>query len=161
MIETLASERLILEPLDVAHAPEMTLVLADPSLYEFTGGAPPTPEGLTAQYRGQVAGSGDDGEVWHNWVIRLDGAAVGFVQATVTGASSDVAWVVGVAWQGRGIATEAAGAMCQWLIGGGVQRLEAHVHPGHVASQRVAAALGLVDSGELDDEGESIWRRDA
>ena len=159
LIETLTTERLILEPLDVAHASEMVFVLADPALYDFIGGGPPTGEELRAQYLAQVAGSGDELEIWHNWVIRLDGAAVGFVQATVTGSSSDIAWVVGVPWQGVGIATEAARAMCEWLRDGGVLKLEAHVHPAHLASQRVAAALGLTDSDEIDDDGESIWRR--
>ncbi len=152
------TERLQLEPLSETHAAEMVSVLADPSLYEFIGGAPPSLNDLQAQYRAQVAGSGDEREVWLNWVIRLEGVAVGFVQATVTGSVSDVAWVVGAAWQGRGIATEAARAMCDWLTTVGVSRLEAHVHPAHVASQRVAAALGLIDSKEIDDEGESIWR---
>jgi RimJ/RimL family protein N-acetyltransferase len=159
-IEPLSTQRLSLEPLEEAHAPEMVTVLADPSLYAFTGGEPPTPAALRAQYRAQVAGPGDRSEVWHNWVIRLDGGAVGFVQATVTGSGSDIAWVVGLPWQRRGIAVEAAGAMCDWLVAGGVRRLEAHIHPAHVASQRVAESLGLVDSGEIDDDGEGVWRRE-
>ena len=41
-VEPLTSERLRLEPLTVDHAPAMVAVLADPSIYEFTGGSPPT-----------------------------------------------------------------------------------------------------------------------
>ena len=41
--------RLTLEPLRVDHAPAMVEVLADPALYEFTGGRPPTLDELTAR----------------------------------------------------------------------------------------------------------------
>ena len=85
------------------------------------------------------------------------GEAVGFVQGTVTGDSSDVAWVGGVEWQGRGYASEAASAMCDWLATEGVQRFTAHIHPGHLASQRVAAFLGMQATDEIDEDGEAVW----
>jgi RimJ/RimL family protein N-acetyltransferase len=135
----------------------MTEVLADPALYVYTGGSAPTAGQLEARYRAQVAGSPDPGQVWHNWIIRENGAAVGFVQATVTGAEADVAWVVGVPWQGRGIASEAARAMCGWLAGLGVKSLRAHIHPDNVASVRVAEALGMRSTGRFDDDGEMVW----
>jgi RimJ/RimL family protein N-acetyltransferase len=47
--------------------------------------------------------------------------------------------------------------MCEWLVGQGVSRVTAHIHPRHIASQRVALAIGLTVTGELDDEGEAIW----
>ncbi len=153
------TERTVLSPLRVSDAGEMVTVLGDVALYEFTGGEPPTPESLTDRYRRQTAGSGNADETWCNWVIRADddGRAVGFVQATVVGDSAEVAWVVGVRDQGRGLATEAAAAMCEWLTSHDVRRVEAHVHPRHVASQAVAARIGLVRTHELDDEGEEIW----
>jgi RimJ/RimL family protein N-acetyltransferase len=158
---TITAERVLLEPLEEAHATEMVDVLADPSLYAFTGGSPPTVQALRARYRAQVAGPDDGIETWHNWIIRFEGVPVGFVQATVTGPVGDVAWVLGTPWQGRGFAVEAAGAMADWLIAGGVRKLVAHIHPAHVASQRVASALGLVESGDIDDDGESIWQKEA
>ena len=156
----LRTDRLLLHPLQVADAVEMVRVLADESLYVFTGGIPPTLPELRARYRAQVAGSPSTDQVWHNWVVRLAGTdeAVGFVQATVSGDIADVAWVVGVEWQGRGIATEAARAMCRWLLGCGVGRLLAHIHPDHAASARVAAALGFESTGNLDADGELVWR---
>lgn len=137
----------------------MAGVLADAALYAFTGGEPPGYEELVARYESQVAGSGRDDEVWLNWVARLKvgGAAVGFVQATVDGESADLAWVIGVEWQGRGFATEAAMAMKDWLGRTGVELFSAHVHPDHPASQRVAAAIGLVATGRLDEDGEEVW----
>ena len=88
------------------------------------------------------------------------GRAVGFVQATVTGESSDVAWVIGVEWQGQGFAAEAASAMCEWLATQGVERFTAHIHPGHAASQRVAAFLGMHPTAEVDGDGEVVWKVD-
>jgi len=139
----------------------MLPVLADPALYAFTGGEPPSLERLEATYRFQVAGPGREGEIWHNWIIRLaePRTAVGFVQSTVTNTESDMAWVVGTDWQGRGIATEAALAMCDWLIEDGTPRLVAHIHPDHLASGRVAAAAGLEPTGEIDSDGEVVWAR--
>jgi len=57
-----ATERLDLEPLAVAHATELAPLLDDPSLHEFTGGAPlPAPRGyhppaisMTARRAGSV-----------------------------------------------------------------------------------------------------------
>jgi len=48
--------RIQLSPLTVHHAPAMVSVLADPSLYLFTGGTPPTLEELTARYARQAVG---------------------------------------------------------------------------------------------------------
>ena len=101
-----------LEPLAVVHAEEMAGVLADPALYEFIGGEPPDAATLRERYARLVVGrSGDGLEEWLNWIVRdPDGAAAGTVQATVTegGSHAEVAWVIGVPWQGRGYATDAA-----------------------------------------------------
>jgi RimJ/RimL family protein N-acetyltransferase len=153
------TERLVLTPLRVADAPEMVDVLADAALNEFIGGEPPTLDGLAALYRSQVAGPPDGDEIWHNWILRLldDDSAVGFVQATVVGERADLAWVVGVPWQGQGYASEAGTGMKGWLGETGTQQFEAHIHPEHTASQRVARAIGLVATSEMDEEGEEIW----
>lgn len=139
----------------------MVSVLADLSLYEFTGGEPPSLEQLEATYRFQVVGPDREGETWHNWIIRLgeNGDPAGFVQTTVIGTESDIAWVVGLDWQGGGIATEAAQAMCDWRIGQGTRRLVAHIHPDHVASGKVAATVGLAPTDEIDSDGEAVWVR--
>lgn len=154
----LRTNRLILKPLEPADAAEMVGVLSSPRLYEFTGGSPPSLPELEAQYRFQVAPRPDE-EIWHNWIIQLteQQEAVGFMQATVIGDEADIAWVVGVDWQGRGMATEAATSMCDWLVTQGVVRLSAHIHPKHVASERVAASIGLVQTDTVDEDGEVVW----
>ncbi len=136
------------------------MTLSAAKLYRYTRGEPPDIETLTGRYEALVRGSLDPGEQWHNWILRAveTGDAIGFVQATVTGNTADVAWVIGVDWQGQGFATEATRAMCGWLRTNGIEQLVAHIHPGHMASQRVAEANGFERTGEVDDEGEEIWQ---
>lgn len=160
----LSDGRLVLEPLRVDHADEMVAVLADVALHTFTGGSPPTLDQLRERYARQVAGPGDAAQEWRNWIVRVgdDGPVVGFVQATLgpEPGVAELAWVVGTAWQGRGIARAAAGLVLEHLlVSGEVARVLAHVHPEHVASQRVAASLGLRPTDRLVD-GEVEWARE-
>ncbi|MFF0270042.1 GNAT family N-acetyltransferase [Kribbella sp. NPDC004536] len=152
----IATERLRLLPLRVEHAVRMAEVLSDPSLYTFTGGEPPTVEALEARYRRQLAGPGNEDEQWLNWVVEYDGDLIGYVQATVTGSTAEIAWVIGTAWQGRGFAKEAAQGLFTWLRAQRAQEIVAHIHPDHTASAAVAAAIGLAQTGLMTD-GEYLW----
>ena len=159
----LRGARVVLEPLEVAHAAEMSRLLDDHGLHTFIGGAPVSEPELAERYRRQVAGwSADRSERWLNWVVRrtVDDEVVGTVQATVTssedGLTAEAAWVVGTAYQGLGYAKEAASTMAVWLRRHGVVLLVAHVHPDHHASQAVARALGLANTGTWHD-GEERW----
>jgi RimJ/RimL family protein N-acetyltransferase len=159
---TIRTERLLLAPLAVDDAEEMAVILSDQRLHEFTGGEPLPLDQLRERYRRLVVGrSADETERWFNWVVRLvdDGTAVGAVQATVVadGSSADVAWEVGVPWQGRGIASEAAAALVGWLLERGVADIRACIHPQHDASAAVAARAGLAATSEVED-GETVWR---
>ncbi|MBM7805931.1 RimJ/RimL family protein N-acetyltransferase [Geodermatophilus bullaregiensis] len=161
--DAVETPRLRLEPLAAAHAAELHPVLADPALYAFTGGAPPTLAGLRARHARQLAGASPDGsQGWLDWVLRLrdTGAAAGFVQATLTRGggvlAADLAWLVGTAVQGRGLATEAAVAVAGRLRARGVVRLGAWVHPDHAASGAVARRCGLAPTAEVRD-GEVRW----
>jgi RimJ/RimL family protein N-acetyltransferase len=158
----ITTRRLALVPLSVGHADEMATVLADPQLYVFTGGFPPTPQELHARYERWIAGSPDPAVSWCNWVIQLrgPGCLAGTVQATISGGdepAAEVAWVVGAPWQGQGIATEAARALVAWLGQQPVRTVIAYIHPNHQASATVAASAGLTPTGQLKD-GEMKWR---
>ncbi|MFG3580378.1 GNAT family N-acetyltransferase [Micromonospora chersina] len=154
--------RLVLLPLGVEHAQEMAVVLGDPALHAFIGGAPVDAAALRARYERLVAGSPDPDVSWCNWVIRLrdEGCLVGTVQATVTGPAHDrvaeIAWVVGTPWQGRGIASEAARGLVAWLGRQEVRTVIAHIHPEHRASAAVATAAGLAPT-DVVHEGEIRW----
>lgn len=153
---------LVLEPLGTAHAAEMVGVLSDAGLYRFTGGAPPTLAELEVRYARHADGSGDPGEQWHTWVVRLgaDGPAIGYVQATVRPEEglAELAWLVGSPWQGRGLARDAAAVALDEVAARGVALVVAHIHPDHTASQRVAAAIGLAPTDRVVD-GEMEWER--
>ena len=160
---TIRTDRLVLSPLVVADADEMVAVLGDERMYEFTGGSPPGLERLRERYRRLAVGRSADGsELWFNWVVRLAAncGAVGAMQATVTadGASAEVAWEIGISWQGCGYASEAAVGMVDWLVAAGVRSISACVHPQHGASAAVAARVGLAPTSEVVD-GETVWRR--
>ncbi|MFN8167578.1 MAG: GNAT family N-acetyltransferase [Candidatus Nanopelagicales bacterium] len=162
----LRTERLDLEPLRVEHADEMVDLLADRRLYAFYADeASPSLDELRERYARQVRGASDDGtQVWHNWILRVhaSGEAAGFVQATVTHDSDDrevaeLAWVVGTAYQGRGLAREAAAAVRDELISAGAGTVIAHIAPGNGASEAVARAIGLAPTDESHD-GETRWQ---
>ncbi len=158
----LRTSRLVLEPLHVDHATAMVAVLSDPSLYDVVGGRPPTRDEFVATYSRQVVGHASDGsEGWLNWVVveASTQQAVGYVQATMTRTAgnelrADVAWVVGAAWQGRGLAFEAARGMLEFL--GDIEVVSAFIQPGHRASERVAERLGMRPTAGLVD-GETRW----
>jgi len=158
-----ATERLDLEPLAVAHATELAPLLDDPSLHEFTGGAPLPAAALAGRYARLAARRSPDGsQLWGNWVMRVhaSGAAAGVVQATLpaggpTAGPAEVAWVVGRPAQGRGYASEAARSLVALLRDDG-WTVVAHIHPGHLASQRVASAAGLSPTSDARD-GETRW----
>lgn len=155
------TDSVTLRPLEAEDAAAMTSVLADPSLYEFTGGRPPTTAELQRQYTVQARGHSADGsEEWINHLVLLGPhrQPVGFVQATIprNGGPTEIAWVIGRAWQGRGIAGHACALLLRELARRGVHRVIAHIHPGHQASQRIASSLGLAPTGTVV-EGEVRW----
>jgi RimJ/RimL family protein N-acetyltransferase len=160
---SLRTERLDLTALTPDDADEMVDVLGDPCLYTFTGGEPLSLDDLRARYGRLVVGHSADGsEEWHNWILRRrgDGRAIGTVQATLTrsGRSAEIAWVVGVEWQGQGFASEAAQGLIDWVEQRDVEEVTAHVHPDHIASEKVAARAGLSPTDRLHD-GERLWHR--
>ncbi|MEV8107062.1 GNAT family N-acetyltransferase [Streptomyces sp. NPDC088135] len=61
-------------------------------------------------------------------------------------------------WQRRGIATEAARGVVDWLSQKSVRTVIAHIHPEHRASAVVAMAIGLTLTREWHG-GEVRWQR--
>lgn len=160
---TIATERLVLDPITPGHAEEMAGVLADPGLYTHIGGRPPSTADLRRRYTAWAAGAPDPQVSWCNWAVRAGGRAVGTVQATVQEhpgreTRASLAWITGAPWQGRGYAAEAARALTAWLAGQDVRRIGAAVHPGNTASERIARACGMRPTGRWE-EGERIWER--
>ena len=158
----ITTARLVLTSLVPDDADALVDVLADRRLHEFIGGEPADRAELRARFARMVEGPASADERWCNWVIRrrADGQAVGTVQATLIRddgrCHAEVAWVVGVPWQGQGFAGEAAAALVGWLREHGVERITANVHPDHQASSAVARKAGLQATAE-DVDGETVW----
>jgi RimJ/RimL family protein N-acetyltransferase len=158
----IVTDRIELRPLSLDDADDMVAVLADETLYAVTGGRPPDLAALQGRYTRQAVGHSADGtETWHNWILRLreDGVAIGFVQATVVDATAELAWLVGVPWQGRGYATEAVRAAVDHLAADGVAKITAHIAPGHRPSEIVAERVGLTVTDLIHDR-ERLWALD-
>ena len=157
------TSRLSLEPLTAVHAAELAPLLDDRCLHEFTGGEPLSAAALAARYARLAARRSPGGEqLWGNWVLRVraTGEAAGTVQATLPAAGpgagpAEVAWVIVPAAQGRGYASEAARSLVAVLQAAG-WTVAAYIHPGHLASQRVAQAAGLSLTAGIRD-GEMRW----
>jgi RimJ/RimL family protein N-acetyltransferase len=166
--ERIPTARLELVPVVADDADQLIEVFGDPRLYVFLGGRPTTAETLRARFAALAADrpANTEGTAQRNWTVRRrsDGRAVGMLQAAFSdqGRAAEIAWAVGVPWQGHGIASEAARALVGWLERRGVATITAHIHPGHHASATVARRAGLRPTGEdRDHEGvrEQLWRR--
>jgi ribosomal-protein-alanine N-acetyltransferase len=124
---TLNAGLTILRPLVADHADALFPILRDVHLWRFTDQEPPkTLAGLRERYSQLENRRSPDGrELWLNWALerREDDRLVGFVQATVPISRSyaNIAYVLGRAFWGRGVATDAVAAMLELL------RAELHV----------------------------------
>ena len=156
--ERILTARLKLQPVVEGDAEALAEVFSDQRMYRFTGGQPGTREDLRAAFARIQAGRANDrgGTAQRNWTVRrrADGQAVRMLQAVLSngGRSAEIAWAVGVPWQGQGIASEAAQAVVAWLEARGVRTVTAHINPDHHASTGVAARVGLQPTGEFREQ---------
>ncbi len=144
----LQTPRLRLEPQLASHADAMFKVLSDPAIYAHENAPPISLEWLQERYRKlEVRRSADGSEQWLNWVLRgVDGNVLGCVQATVEAdGQAFVAYELGSAYWGRGLAAEAVTAMIEELTSHyGVHALLAVFKRSNLRSQRLLARLGFV-----------------
>jgi len=118
-MRTVGTAALTLEPQAQQHAAEMFVVLSDPAIYEYENEPPASLEALRRRYAALEARRSPDGrEQWLNWVIRLPtGEPIGYVQATVyPDRRAAIAYELGSAWWGRGLARQAVEAMVAELV---------------------------------------------
>ena len=165
--DSIRTARLVLVPVAPTDADEMAAIFADERLYRFTGGKPGTAESLRATLGRLAEERAADRAAQLNWVIRrrADRVAVGMLQAVFSsgGQAAEISWLVGVPWQGQGLASEAAIAVVAWLETQGVDKVTAWIRPDHHASESVAARAGLVVTDKSRTTGkhhhiERLWR---
>jgi ribosomal-protein-alanine N-acetyltransferase len=147
---TLNARLTILRPLAAHHAEALFPILRDPQLWRLTEREPPkTLAELRERYQRLESRRSTDGqELWLNWVLerREDDRPVGVVQATVSISRSyaDIAYVLGRAFWGRGLASDAVDTLLDFL------RMELHVRTArasvdsrNLASVRLLERLGF------------------
>ena len=153
-MDTLTTDRLVLEPLTRDHAAAMYEVLSDPELYDYLDyGPPPSLDHLRGVYEQLEARVSPDGsELWLNWVVRPgEGAPVGFVQATVAGDEAWVAYVLARGSWGNGYAGEATQAVIDHLRSAcGVTRFLATTEAENGRSIRLLERLGFRTATEAE-----------
>jgi RimJ/RimL family protein N-acetyltransferase len=146
----IATARLDLEPLRLAHAEACYAAFADPALYRFIDlPMPVDATELRERFAGWRRGSGRPDEVWLNWIAfeRGTGRAAGWFQATVRHADgeADIAYLVFGIFQRRGVASEVVRAMADRLFAAtDVVTLVAQTDERNEASRRAALAAGFV-----------------
>jgi [ribosomal protein S5]-alanine N-acetyltransferase len=149
-MQTLHTQRLVLEPRVAAHADALYPLLADPRQREFHDDDPVSLEALRERFRkGESRRSPDGREQWLNWVLvwrEGDAQVIGFVQATVRqDGRAWVAYQVDTALWGRGFATEAVRAMIEHLASHhAVTQCMATVDRRNERSWRLLERLGFV-----------------
>ena len=149
-MHALRTDRLLLDPLRVAHAPAMFPLLQDPTIYTHLDfGPPPTLAHLQDRYTRLEARRSPDGrERWLNWIIFAlaePTRPLGVVQATVlSGGRAWVAYELAAAHRGQGFAREAVQAMLAELAASfGVQRFMATVEVANERSIHLLRRLGF------------------
>ena len=144
-LDDIAAERAVLVALRSVDADDLAGLLEEPRMREWLRAHD------VGELRDRFAGwesrrSPDGRETWLNWVVRegQDGRALGWVQATVSGDSANVAYAILPAERGAGTAADAVRALVRWLHDElGVTTVTAEIEDANEASARVAVAAGF------------------
>jgi RimJ/RimL family protein N-acetyltransferase len=142
-LESIEAERTQLVPLRASDAEELAGLLQEEQMRSWLRA------GDVAELRDRFAAwetrrSPDGDELWLNWIVRGDGRALGWVQATVSGRSASVAYALLPAERGAGLASDAVRALVRWLRERlSVTVVTAEIDDANAASVRVAVAAGF------------------
>lgn len=128
------------------HAGGLFAALSDPRVYTHLDEDPPSSVSeLRARLERLTAGGPPDGSArWFNWTVFDDAEIVGYVQATLTGETASIAYVIAPAAWGRGIASEACRQMLEILLRDAApRRFVADAARENLRSRRLLARLGF------------------
>ena len=145
------TRRLLIEPLQIAHVPELFALLKDPKIYTFIPEEPPVSEdSLRARCERLIRGPGSDADQrWFNWTLRTKAnrAVVGTVQATIETIPQRVlvAYIVGPEFWGQGFGSEGLDAVLGWLLADpSIKAVNALVDTRNMRSIRLLEKRGFV-----------------
>ena len=151
--QTIATERLLLEPLVPAHAPALTRFAKLWDVARYTASIPhPYPAGCAEKFAKRAVERRGGGDGWVFAVVSPDGGGVLGV-ADITLSDDRRAGELGYAYApeawGNGYATEVARALVRFGFERlRLDRIEAHAMMENAASRRVLAKAGLRRVGE-------------
>jgi len=155
---SLATSRLLVEPLLPEHARALFHALQDKRLYRYSEGSPPASIAeLEQRYRIWAKRESPDGsQIWLNYALRraVDGVFVGWVQATIAGEVATIGYDVFPEFWRQGYGKEACAELVGTLCASGdIHRVAAVVDAENVASIRLLEQLGftLVWTGASED----------
>jgi len=152
----LNAERLILEPLEIAHAEKLYLGLSETSLFKFVPGDPLSLAELTERYQRILCGPLDnDIELWRNWAVRLrnvdsgDDNYIGMIETSIF--PNDYAHLANFMFssnQRQGYAHEACAAVITHERESyAIKRVVAEMDVRNTASWRLVESLGFIRTG--------------
>ena len=159
-IPTLSTDRLVLEPLSLAHSAGMFATFSREEVTRYSGPATDL-DGAPIRLPAQIPADSDkiivfflkgaaDGERFR-WAVRTraDGAFVGAIGFNSLGTCSEIAYHLHPDAWGRGLMAEAAVAALDWLRERpDAREIAAFIEPENAASVRLAERLGMRAIGE-------------
>jgi RimJ/RimL family protein N-acetyltransferase len=156
---SMQSQNLHFELLTAAHADDLFPILITPSILSFIDptGDPPTINELRTDYTTRMNGpvvSTNPHEQWFNMAIRLKDSpypVIGRLEATGYGEWGELAYLLGEAWWGKGLAFEAMLWWHDYLAAAVPETIWwATVHPSNQRSIRLLKRLGYEQVAAID-----------
>jgi len=149
MIETLHTDRLLLQPLRLADAEQTQRLFPRWEIVQFMTALIPWPypaDGAVTFYREVALPAMERGEAWH-WTIRLRDLPeehIGVIGLVAKDGYADRGFWLGVPWQGQGLMTEAACAVNDYCFDVlGFQALRAPKAVMNLSSRRISEKTGM------------------
>jgi [ribosomal protein S5]-alanine N-acetyltransferase len=148
----LDTERLILEPLEVAHAEKLYAGLSDATLYKFIPNDPLSLAELIEKYHRILRGPRDNNiELWRNWAVRLQdsGDYIGMIETSIFPSDyAYLAYFMFASHHRQGYAHEACEAALKHVRETyGIKRVVAEMDVRNTASWRLVESLGFIRTG--------------
>lgn len=142
----LSTDRLVVRRFAPGEAATLAAYRSHPDVARYQGWVVPYPEAEAARLLADQADlAGPTPGRWVQLAVEVDATLVGDVAVHLddTGRLADVGYTLDPAHQGRGLATEAVGAVVDALLADGVHRVVAGVDPANRPSRRVLERLGF------------------
>lgn len=163
------SSRLTYEEVGLNHASELFSALNSYEVGQYIGG--PDSESLD-QLIEKIKFVTDKsrwptGQIWHNFVVKLDNKVIGRIEATEVGNAAEIAYLIGLPWWGNGYGLEAANWLLDFLRIRKLDKVWATVDPENTASIKLLENLDFKKVTDVTgiellsyEKGDLVYSRD-